>query len=375
MKARLHFFVVISLLVSLASCTTGKKHFDSGLGESTDQVSIMAYNLENLFDTEFDEGTEDFSFLPLTLKGTPEHTKACNAMRSPRYRDECLTHDWNDKVVDRKLSRLADAILQVNGGRGPDLLLVSEVENIKILRKLSEEYLKPAAYKHVILIEGFDPRGIDVGMLSRLPQIGEAKLHKIPYVGKTEEDKVWASRSRGIIQADFTLPDGQKLRAFTVHFPNPSNPSYWRGQAIQHINKLKRETPKEYLVVAGGDFNISTSDENNNKFYEKHLGAEWIVSHLVGCEGCRGTNYYHSLRQWSFLDSLLFDPRMKEDGGTANWHLVNRSIRIPNESRYQKNPWLSPARFDENRPTGVSDHWPILAVIQKRSLKVQADPE
>jgi predicted extracellular nuclease len=49
-----------------------------------------------------------------------------------------------------------------------DVLAVQEVENIDILKAFNREHLT-GIYKHQVLIEGNDPRLIDVGVLSKLP--------------------------------------------------------------------------------------------------------------------------------------------------------------------------------------------------------------
>lgn len=349
--------IFLFFLTGCATLSPGKKFH-----QSANEISIMAYNVENLFDHIKDKDREDHTYQPIEKKQTKNHKKFCEKMRSNKYRNECLYMDWSSDVVERKLYRVADVIKQVNKGKGPDLLILVEVENERILKRLKDEHLKESNYQTLVLIEGPDKRGIDIAMLSRLPLKGKAKLNNIPFKAKNAEDKKWMARSRGILQAAFTLPDGKTLHAFGVHFPSPRNPSYWRGQAIAHLNKLKSQLPKKDFVVAGGDFNISKEDENNNRLYAKHLGKEWLVSHQIGCQGCRGTNYYHFKTQWSFLDALLFSKNLLDKNST--WKVIPEKIDIPNYSRYQMNRYLSPARFSHNSPVGVSDHWPIYGAIK-----------
>lgn len=49
-----------------------------------------------------------------------------------------------------------------------DVLAVQEVEDIDTLKQFNREYLR-GLYRHVALIEGNDPRLIDLGILSKLP--------------------------------------------------------------------------------------------------------------------------------------------------------------------------------------------------------------
>lgn len=346
--------MLVSLIIYSGCSSTPKP-------SSPESVTIMAYNMENLFDTQQDADREDYTFLPASLKQTQAHKLICAKMTS--HRDDCLNLDWNESVLDKKMARLAAVVLSVNGGRGPDLMMVEEVENLNVLKQLNDKHLKKAGYQSVVLIEGPDLRGIDVGMLSRFPLSGEAKLHHIPFVPKSEDDKVWMARSRGILEATFVLPDGQKLTAFALHFPSQANPGYWREQAIDFLNQLKNQVPKENLVVAGGDFNISHEEDLRAGFFRERLGKEWLISHYIGCKDCDGTHNYRG--SWSFLDALLFSPSMGIKG-QAKWQVLPQTVQVPVFSRYQTTPFNTPARFSENKPAGVSDHYPIMVEIAPR---------
>lgn len=50
-----------------------------------------------------------------------------------------------------------------------DVLALQEVENFDVLKRFRNEHLKPLKYVHGVLIDGNDPRFIDVAVLSRYP--------------------------------------------------------------------------------------------------------------------------------------------------------------------------------------------------------------
>ena len=339
-----------------------------GQKSADERVSIMAFNVENLFDTIHDEGTNDYNYLPLEEKQTESHKQFCQSIKHYKYRSECLNLDWNNSILETKLVRVADTILQVNNGRGPDILLLEEVENERVLRQLRDDYLGSAQYRTMILIEGFDKRGIDVAILSRLETITPPKLHKIPYQGINSKDQSKMERSRGILEATLQLPDNTPLTAFAVHFPSPSNPTYWRKQAIEHLNALQKSLPPDHLVIAGGDFNITAQEEREEKMYSKLLSEDWLVAQHIGCYTCKGTNYYIRKKEWSFLDSLLFLPSMHPTKGDPNtkWYVDPDSIRTPNASPHQTSRWRTPERFNIKKGIGVSDHWPVYSELRRR---------
>ncbi len=315
-------------------------------------VSVMTYNLENLFDTLHDKDREDFAYLPKNQKGP--YIKECKKIRNTYYQKICLTLDWTQSVLDKKLDNLATAILQVNKGRGPDILIVTEVENLNVLKQLNKK-LKRAHY-NITHIEGFDKRGIDIAFLSRLKRKGKPTLHRIAFKAKNARDKKWMMRSRGILEATMILPSGELANIFGVHFPSPRNPTYWRAQAIETLNRLVNRLPKNRLALAGGDFNITRKENNRKYFYEKILGKVWKVSHLMGCDSCQGTYPYKG--SWSFLDALLLRRALHP------WHIDKKSVGIPNRTRVQLNPYSNPARFNAKTGYGTSDHFPIYLQIQ-----------
>lgn len=335
-------------------------------------VTVMTYNVENLFDTEDDPQIEDETYLPQERKSHPLIMAKCMELRQDWWKKECLEKDWNQKFLRRKMQRLADVILQVNQGRGPDVVVLPEVENQKVLDQLRVRFLQKANYKPAILVEGPDSRGIDVGILTRLPLVGAPTLHVVQFtedadLGVKKED---IHPTRGILEATLKLPDGQLLTVLGIHFPSQGSPTGFRQQAIARLKEVKDKLPKDRMVIVGGDFNITISEDLSHKLYSSELSQEFGVSHLIGCSQCRGTHYYHRKRSWSFLDALLFSKDLLPKG-SGPWKVEPSSIFVANDSLYQRNRWGSPARFgDGRRSTGVSDHWPLVATIVPRSPSV-----
>lgn len=330
----------------------------------TTRVSLMTYNVENLFDTEHDAGKEDFAYLPLSVKRAhPEYLATCARIDVAAWRKECEENDWTPALLDEKLKRLSAVIRQVNQGRGPDILLLEEVENLNVIEQLNG-HLAQSGYQTRVLIEGRDPRGIDTAVLSRLPQWDTPRLHPVPYKAQGNDDPARVSKTRGILEVRLLLPGGQRAAIFAVHLPSGAAPGYLRRQAVSYLAQLKRELPDDVLPIVGGDFNINAGEEQQHGYIAKDLVSTWGVSQFIGCEGCKGSYYYHSKREWSFFDMLLFAPQMTIATGFNGWQVDPESIRLVHQSPYQVNRWGTPARFDGARHTeGVSDHWPLYAEI------------
>ena len=250
-------------LLALAAChyTAADRDQPRADGPGKARVTIMTFNVENLFDNVDDPGKDDRTYLALADKQTPEHRAACAGIEVDRWREQCLDWDWSDAVIEKKLAVVAGVILQVGDGRGPDIIALQEVENLGILERLRTEYLADAGYAPGILIEGDDRRGIDVAFLTRLELAEPARLHRIDFTG-AGEDRVYDTR--GILEATFVRPDGTLLTGYSVHFPAPFHPTEMREAAYRALNALRAQLPSDRDAFAAGDFN-TTSVEDRQK--------------------------------------------------------------------------------------------------------------
>lgn len=346
--------VSISLMLFACAPTPG------GEPEATGQITLMTFNVENLFDTEDDPGKNDATYLPLASKQSAAHKAGCAEIDNDYWREQCLYWDWNEKVVTTKLGRVAAVIRQVGNGRGADIIAFQEVENIRVLERLRTEYLADLGYQPAVLIEGNDLRGIDVAFLSRLPLAGEPVLHEIPFRVIEERRR---QDTRGILQADFLLPDGQLLTGFAVHFPAPYHPYELRVDAYRFLGSLQEALPEGRLAFAAGDFNTPTAEDLEQRMLEQYAEPWWLVAHKLECDRCPGTNYYSRNDSWSFLDMILLS-RNFLDGGS--WGLARGSVRLANSLPAQRNDDGTPKRFRMPGAEGVSDHWPLILAIAPR---------
>jgi endonuclease/exonuclease/phosphatase family metal-dependent hydrolase len=322
-----------------------------------DSITLMTFNAENLFDNIDDPGKDDKAYLPLTAKQGADHIAACNEIEFESFRNECLNLDWTDAIIERKLGVLADTIRQVNEGRGADVIALQEVENVGILERLRTEHLADLGYQPAVLVEGTDLRGIDVAFLSKLPLAAPPVLH--PFEVPEYPDR--AGDTRGVLQADFQLPNGEILTGFSVHFPAPFHPTPMRDAAYEHLNALRAALPDEHHVFAAGDFNTTSSEDQREGLLDRLVRPHWSVAQDVGCGACRGTYYYAPNDDWSFLDTILFAPARSEK---TTGRIRADSVAVANEFSAQVTAEGTPARFRHDGYRGVSDHWPMIATIQ-----------
>lgn len=343
---------------SLAAC-----HQSTAAGSAeaaTQTVTIMTFNVENLFDNVNDPHKNDETFLALADKQSAAHKTKCAKIAVERWRNQCLDWDWNDEILEQKLAVIATAILQVNRGRGPDILALQEVENLGILERLRTEYLADAGYLPAILLEGHDIRGIDVAFLSRLPLAEAPRLHAFPRNGIDDNRR---GDTRGILEATFVLPGGTLLTGYAVHFPAPFHPTGMRITAYQQLNEIRQALPDDRYVFAAGDFNTTSREDRDKDMLQRFARPFWSVVHEQGCDSCQGTQYYARDKSWSYLDMILWSPATAR-GTNATWSIRAASFAIANQGPGQLRENGTPARFELPEGSGVSDHWPIVFTIE-----------
>ncbi len=321
------------------------------------EVTVMTFNVENLFDNSDDAGKDDKTYLPRAVKRDPDHIAECNEIEVKRWRDDCLKLDWSEAALEYKLNVIAKTIQQVNGGLGPDIIALQEVENLGVLERLRTEYLARSSYGPAILIEGADARGIDVAFLSRVPLLGSPVLHPLELPGFPDR----AADTRGVLQADFALSDGSILTGFAVHFPAPFHPTGMRVAAYDQLTRLLEALPDDHHAFAAGDFNTTRDEDREMRMLDTYARPHWTLAHDVGCRACKGTHYYARGDSWSFLDMILF---REARGGKTTAKIRADSVRIANRYRAQVAPAGTPERFNWAQRKGVSDHWPMIATIE-----------
>lgn len=350
--------ILLIPFIVFAACTPPEE------GKLSKSITIMTFNVENLFDTKDDPRKSDETYLPRDQKKSLSHKKKCEGYRFDKWKQQCLNWDWSERVLQKKLKHLGDAIKQVKNGLGPDVLILQEVENERVLRRLRDEQLSDSKYTSLELIEGRDRRGIDVAVLSRLKLLGQPKLHPMAFKGFAKNR---VEDTRGVLQTDLALPNGATLTVLAVHFPAPFHPVEMRVQAFKSLNKLRESLPQDRYVVAAGDFNVPSEEDRKTKILDTHVSPQWLISHRIGCEGCNGTNYYPPKKSWSFLDMILLSKNLSHD--QSSWKVLPNTVRLANSSPEQSTKNGKPKRFRLPDATGVSDHWPIALDIVLRPVQ------
>ncbi len=150
--------------------------------------------------------------------------------------------------VEAKLQRVGGVLARLEA----DVLVLEEVEGVELLERLAAGALAGRGYRS-FLREGYDPRGIDVGVLSRLPfEPGPSHLEERAADGR----RLWA---RDLLEVKIPWDDGTLLLlgAHLVSRLDPAEDERRREQAVR-IGEIARDAaadPSTVGVLVAGDLN------------------------------------------------------------------------------------------------------------------------
>ncbi|MBZ5690050.1 MAG: endonuclease/exonuclease/phosphatase family protein [Acidobacteriia bacterium] len=163
--------------------------------------------------------------------------------------------------VEKKLT--AKAITALNA----DVLALEEVENLDVLKRFRNQRLKDMHYTYSILVDGNDPRKIDIALLSRLPIVAVRSFQHL-------RDGNSFLFSRDLLEADIQV-NGSLLTLFINHLKSMLDKKHpdqgrknTRDKRIRQAAEVKKivedrfgsESPGSKHWIILGDFNDYLGD-------------------------------------------------------------------------------------------------------------------
>lgn len=158
-------------------------------------VSVGTFNLNNLFSR--------YNFQAEIAALPPHEAGGIELTFMP---GDVLARTFMGRLVKAKAPAETAQIAQRIRAMDLDVLAVQEVEHIEILRGFNRDHLG-GLYPHVVLVEGNDPRMIDVGVLSKLP-LGPIVSHQTATHPDAPQDRVF---SRDLLAVRVLDARGDKL--------------------------------------------------------------------------------------------------------------------------------------------------------------------
>lgn len=273
-------------------------------------------------------------------------------------------------IASRKGDLVADATTTIQRNNtalaiekaAPDVLAVQEVENVYALRILNEQYLG-RYFRTIILLDGNDPRGIDVGFLVRADLDAEVlgiRSHIDDAVaGKTVERDTLsgigyltknAVFSRDCLEVDLRV-GGKELTFLVNHFKaqdqDPNSAIRRKGQAARVAELVDAAVDRGRTPIVLGDLNVDrATDSSLDPLLSKPDLREAPVP-----DGW--THFYDSKKSVSQLDYILV--------GASGAAWLPAQAEVVRDGLSTKCKQYAGPRFSGIGPvhTEASDHCPL----------------
>lgn len=303
------------------------------------QIKVGTFNLENLF--------LRYNFLAFERGAIkPKHIDFDSAVKDGKININMLGWSIDDygAVPTQSRKLIAKAILE----NKPDVLAVQEVENLEALIYYNRHFLDNY-YPYMMVIDGNDPRQIDIGILSRF-DFKSIRTHRFEPEGSPPNKRTF---SRDCLELEFELPHKKQLAVLVNHFKSQlgGGEERRRIQATRVADILK----ERFGASLGGNF-IVAGDFNDN--YDSPelkplLGLKGLVNvvkeRLPKQE--QWTHYYKKTKEAQQLDYLLLSPALAKTNANSIPYIERRGLSS------DANIYTG-ERFGEGKG-GASDHCPV----------------
>ena len=297
---------------------------ECGFLMAQESLTMISYNVENLFDCQHDTLKNDYSFLP---DGD---------------------HHWTYHKYQTKLDRIAQVVVNISGWESAALVGLCEVENARCLRDLCYR-LKRFHYQYVHY-ESEDERGIDVALLYDSTKV--KVLDSRPLRVDLNEDN-----TRDILYVKVLLHERDTMYAMVCHLPSRLGggaATEWKRlkakQVIQQqIDSILHQQPQANIVVMG-DMNSEAKNDLNG------MSNQMVALEQVG----QGTHKYQGV--WSCLDQYYVSKELKD---RVSVQIYSTEWLLEEDNKYlDYQPKRTFVGFRYHG--GYSDHMPIVLTIHNK---------
>ncbi|MGH9602263.1 MAG: endonuclease/exonuclease/phosphatase family protein [Terriglobales bacterium] len=229
-----------------------------------------------------------------------------------------------------------------------DVLALQEVENLEALIQFNRKYLKNA-YPYMMVVDGNDPRQIDVGVLSRFDLRG-VRTHRFEPVPSPPNQRIF---SRDCLEVELELPGNSSLTVLVNHFKSKiGGGAEKRKRQATRVSKILEERFGKQLkgnFVVAGDLNAGNSEAELRPILQS---LENVVERLPKAD--QWTHYYKKTKAAEQLDYLLLSPALAKKNPHALPQIERRGLG--NDIDYYSGP-----RFNASisGSEGASDHCPV----------------
>lgn len=324
----IRYLLLVTLLILLPCVSRSQNRTRV---QELSHLTLMAYNVENLFDTIASNSYQDSDFTP-----TGAYT-------------------WTAKRYRSKLRKIAQVILAVDTIHPADIIALEEVESDTVLYDLLHNTpLRTIGY-HYLITKSLDSRGVNTALVYNPLQFRLLKNNAI----RIDNHKY---RTRDVMHAIGVIPNGDTLHIFVVHLPSQlggKKALRMRKILLSKISQTINTIFSSHLhpkVIVLGDFNASPHDSEIRKFVLS-------IPSFVNLSENRNGGSYKFRGRWEWIDQMIISSTLLNESASI-------FIPVPKLQVYSHPTMLeSDFTYGQLKPRrtflgnyyhgGFSDHLPI----------------
>ena len=324
----------VAMMIYFSSFSKGRK-----------ELTVVFYNVENLFDTINNPDKRDGDFTPLGKLS------------------------WNTTRYNDKVSKLSYVLSSINKEALPEIIGLCEIENKAVIMDLiDQDRLKKGKYR-IVHSESPDKRGIDCALIYRKDKFKYLKHESINIEFPWNKEY----KTRDILYVQGLVGRKDTLNIFINHWPSrrggqkKSEPNriFVAKQLKKAVDAIQAKNPLAKIIIMG-DFNDEPTDKavieilkaDNNRNTDKPMGLYNLMYDLQD----NGEGSYNYKGDWNMLDNLIVSNSLLADPkGYKTQH---------NSGRIYRNKWICyKNKQGANVPSrtfagskyygGFSDHFPV----------------
>ena len=313
-----------------------------------DELRMMFYNVENLFDIYNDPDTEDDEFLP------------DGVMR------------WNSSRYYKKINSLYKTIISAGEWVPPQVISMCEIENRKVLEDLVfETYLSKFNYR-IIHEDSPDRRGIDVCLIYRKDFIEILNYRYLVPAGIFNE----TFSSRSVLYARMAVGN-DTIHLFVNHWPSRRG-GVLAGEDLrmrmasmvkEKSDSISLESGGSAKIVIMGDFNCTSDDLEVNTMIAREENDVFLIN-LSDSIAQSGKGTYRYMGTWEMIDQIIVSKGLfrSKYGFYSDYNMLtifSPDFLLRKDPKY---PGLSPfsTYLGYRYQGGYSDHLPVLIDLKFR---------
>ncbi|HPJ05602.1 MAG TPA: endonuclease [Bacteroidales bacterium] len=311
---------------------------------SGQELGVMFYNVENLFDTENDTLKADDEFLPVGERR------------------------WTPSRYHRKLASIARAVAAAGEWELPSLVGLCEVENEEVLKDLVYGTVLSAGNYGIVHRDSPDARGIDVALLYRRDHFSVAGVES--WLPESHDGE--AVQTRNVLYVKVTRRS-DTLHLVLCHLPSRRGgilaAEGLRGRMISlagsKVDSVMTASGGRAALIVMGDFNAPPDEPLMSEF----CGETGLINLSADCAS-RGKGSYKYQGTWEMIDQVLVSSSMVDTASVfsvlpGSFGVVDAPFLLAEDVTYPGHkpfPTYGGYRYSG----GYSDHLPVVIKMTYR---------